>query len=286
RRHDQHRRRTSGSGASMRPSGSRLAARKTAMSTRCGRDAAALLVELTPDRPRTIGLTAASRSHSRCAQARVLSRKTMSRDGSDQPPAVLEPRESLKLWRSRLPPRAGPFSLRRCPGRVYVYSPRAFLAALGSTASRYDYDRAGWTLATKVGRAMMLKRIDHVEIVTDRLDRTVRFYTEVLGFTLKARDRIERSGLGVPIDLVYLDLGGTVVELIAYEGIAVDPAPQTEHLGYRMMALEVDDMQKTADYLRTQGVDIVWGPRVRETYSRAEICDPNGYRIELRQWFR
>ena len=37
-------------------------------------------------------------------------------------------------------------------------------------------------------------------------------------------------------DLVYLDLGGTVVELIAYEGAAIDPAPQTEHLGYRMIA--------------------------------------------------
>jgi hypothetical protein len=36
-----------------------------------------------------------------------------------------------------------------------------------------------------------------------------------VGFTVKARDRIERSGLGVPIDLVYLDLGGTVVELIS-----------------------------------------------------------------------
>ena len=57
-------------------------------------------------------------------------------------------------------------------------------------------------------------------------------------------------------------------------------------LGYRMIALEVDDMQKTVDYLRTKGVDIVWGPTVRETYSRAEICDPNGYRIELRRWFR
>jgi glyoxylase I family protein len=99
-------------------------------------------------------------------------------------------------------------------------------------------------------------------------------------------DRIERSGLGVPIDLVYLDLGGTVVELISYEGVTVDPAPQTEHLGYRMIALEVDDMQKTADYLKTKGVAIVWGPRVHETYSRAEICDPNGYHIELRQWFR
>jgi hypothetical protein len=38
--------------------------------------------------------------------------------------------------------------------------------------------------------------------------------------------------------------GGTVVELIAYEGASVEPAPQKEHLGYRVIALEVDDMQK------------------------------------------
>ena len=117
-------------------------------------------------------------------------------------------------------------------------------------------------------RIVMFKRIDHVEIVTDQLDRTVQFYTEVLGFTVKARDQIDRSGLDVPIDLVYLDLGGTVVELISYEGVSVDPAPKNEHLGYRMIALEVDDMQKATDYLKTKGVDIVWGPRVRETYVR------------------
>ena len=89
--------------------------------------------------------------------------------------------------------------------------------------------------------------------------------------------------------LVALDQNSTiiaVVELISYDGALVDPAPQTEHLGYRMIALEVDDMQRTTEYLKTKGVDIVWGPRVRETYSRAEICDPNGYPIELRQWFR
>ena len=132
----------------------------------------------------------------------------------------------------------------------------------------------------------MFKRIDHVEVVTGQMDRALQFYTEVLGFTVRARDRIDRSGLGVPIDLVYLDLGGTVVELISYEGVTVDPAPEKEHIGYRMIALEVDDMEKTANYLRTRGVDIVWGPRVREIYSRAEICDPDGNRIELRQWFR
>jgi hypothetical protein len=52
-----------------------------------------------------------------------------------------------------------------------------------------------------------------------------------------------------------------------------------------MIALEVDDMQQTADYLKTKGVDIVWAPRIRETYSRAEIREPSGYHIELGQWF-
>jgi glyoxylase I family protein len=132
----------------------------------------------------------------------------------------------------------------------------------------------------------MFKRIDHVEIVTDQPDRTVEFYTEVLGFTIKTRDRIERSGLGTPMDLVYLELGGATVELISYEGIALERAAQNERLGYRMIALEVDDMQETTEYLKSKGIDIVWGPKYRETYARAEICDPSGNHIELRQWFR
>jgi glyoxylase I family protein len=130
----------------------------------------------------------------------------------------------------------------------------------------------------------MFKRIDHVEIVTARQDETVAFYTEILGFREKARDRIARPD-GTALNLVYLDLGGTVVELMSWDGVPVGPEPQKEHLGYRMIALEVDDMQKAADYLKGKGVDIVWGPMVRDTYARAEICDPNGYRIELRHWF-
>ena len=131
----------------------------------------------------------------------------------------------------------------------------------------------------------MFKRIDHVEIVTNQPERSVEFYTGVLGFKVRSRDRIDGSPLGVPMGLVYLDLGGTTVELISYEGASVDPAPRTEHLGYRMMALEVDDMQTTVEYLRTKVIEIVWGPKVREKYARAEIRDPNGFHIELRQWF-
>ena len=131
----------------------------------------------------------------------------------------------------------------------------------------------------------MFKRIDHIEIVTEHLEQTVQFYSAILGFKVRSRDRIDRSALGVPMNLAYLDLGGTTIELISYEGGSVGPAPQDEHLGYRMMALEVEDMQKTVEYLKTKGIDVVWGPKLREKYARAEIQDPNGFHIELRQWF-
>jgi glyoxylase I family protein len=132
----------------------------------------------------------------------------------------------------------------------------------------------------------MFKRIDHVEIVTDEPARTEAFYTEVLGFRVTRRDRVETAAGAGAIDIVYLDLGGTGVELISYGSQAVAPAPAAEHLGYRMMALEVADMRAALDYLSARGVEAVWGPRYRQDYARAEIRDPNGYHIELRQWFR
>jgi catechol 2,3-dioxygenase-like lactoylglutathione lyase family enzyme len=130
----------------------------------------------------------------------------------------------------------------------------------------------------------MFKKIDHVEIITDDLDRSVDFYINVLGFTPKLRQHIERSTLGVPLDVVLLDLGGTAVELLSYRGATVAPSPTGEQLGNRMMALEVEDLDRALDYLKTKGIEPSWGPRVTEgQYCRAEIRNPHGHRIELRQ---
>ena len=130
----------------------------------------------------------------------------------------------------------------------------------------------------------MFKKIDHVEIVTNEPDKSVEFYTGVLGFKLKFRDRVALGDAGGSLGIAYLDLGGTAIELLTYEGVPAEPAPQKLQLGYRMMALEVEDMRKTLEYLKTKGIDPVWGPVYREKYARAEIRDPNGYHIELRQW--
>ena len=109
----------------------------------------------------------------------------------------------------------------------------------------------------------MFKRIDHIEIVTDKLDATVAFYTDVLGFTVGARDRIERPD-GSALNLVYLGLGGTTVELMNWEGVPVGPKadPEAEHLGYRMMAVEVDDMKEALGLPQDQGRRGGLGPGV------------------------
>lgn len=127
----------------------------------------------------------------------------------------------------------------------------------------------------------MFRRIDHVELLTADPARAERFYTEVLGFRVR-----ERMSVPGGLQLTYLDLGGTTVELMCYADTPVDPAPKMEHLGYRMIALEVEDMQKALDYLKAKGVEAAWGPVTRPAYARAEIRDPDGNPIELRQWMR
>jgi len=38
--------------------------------------------------------------------------------------------------------------------------------------------------------------------------------------------------------------------------------------------------------LKAKGIEPAWGPVRRPSYARAEICDPDGNHIELRQWVR
>ena len=129
----------------------------------------------------------------------------------------------------------------------------------------------------------MFKRIDHIELLTAQPARTIDFYTGVLGFKVRARDRIPSTPLG-PLDLVYLDLGGTTVEVMCYPDAKIPTNSFDQTLGYRMMALEVEDMDRALALLKTKGVEPSWGPVRRPTYARTEIRDPDGNSIELRQW--
>jgi glyoxylase I family protein len=132
----------------------------------------------------------------------------------------------------------------------------------------------------------MFKRIDHIELLTAAPERTVAFYTGVLGFQKRERWRIPETPSG-PLDLVFLELGGTTVEVMCYpDAKAIPSRSEEQRLGWQCLALEVDDMDGALKMLKEKGVEAAWGPVKRPDYARAEIRDPDGNPIELRQWYR
>lgn len=127
----------------------------------------------------------------------------------------------------------------------------------------------------------MFKRIDHVEVIPADFDRTIRFYTEVLGFHIKERKKASRPPME---EIAYVALGDTMVELMRVTAPA--PASTLFKVGYPRIALEVDDMDKAIEYLKGKAVKISVPPMNLGTSLRAEIEDPDGLSIELRQWFK
>ncbi len=102
----------------------------------------------------------------------------------------------------------------------------------------------------------MFTRIDHVELLPSDVERTLAFYQEILGFRLAARHPVDSPLLK---EVVYLKLGDTMVEVLSARtpaSGALDPS----QVGYRLLALALG------------------------TSTRAEIRDPDGLPIELRQW--
>ena len=126
----------------------------------------------------------------------------------------------------------------------------------------------------------MFKRIDHVEIIPRDFERSIGFYTGVLGFTVKQRLKVAASPLE---EIAYLELGDTLLELMRVPDAACATA-EPWSAGYRMMALEVEDMDQAIVYLAGKGVTITWGPVDLGKSKRAEIHDTDGFPIELRQW--
>ncbi len=127
---------------------------------------------------------------------------------------------------------------------------------------------------------MIFKRVDHVEIVPRSAEETIDFYVNVLGFKIRSRHEVKIPPMK---EVIYLELGDTVVEIIS----ADHPKPKSENpweIGYRGIALEVEDMVKAVDYLKGKGIRIARDPVDLGDSFRGEIRDPDGLIIELRQW--
>ncbi|HXZ92725.1 MAG TPA: lactoylglutathione lyase [Burkholderiales bacterium] len=122
-------------------------------------------------------------------------------------------------------------------------------------------------------------RMLHTMLRVGDLERSVRFYTDVLGMKLlRTTDRPEQK-----YSLAFVGYDGedrsAVLELTYNYGVA------RYDLGtaYGHVAIEVDDIAKTCDAVRSKGGRVTRepGPVKGGTTVIAFVEDPDGYKIEF-----
>jgi len=122
----------------------------------------------------------------------------------------------------------------------------------------------------------MLQRIDHTAVTVSDMERSMRFYTEVLGFV--AHETIDIPDLHIE----YLKLGDSLLELFAVKNAAGDPRRQIDQVGFQHLCLLSDDVEGDAVRLKEKGVNFTMEPQAAEGVKKiAFFEDPDGVNIEL-----
>lgn len=113
---------------------------------------------------------------------------------------------------------------------------------------------------------MPVVEIGHILLRTRDLERSLAFYEDVLGLTIRKHGQARDGG-----PLVGLDQG------LALTTGRVDGESPIEHLAFRGAG-----MAALAERVRSHGVTIVDGPAVTEEYGTSiYVEDPDGNRIEV-----
>jgi len=121
---------------------------------------------------------------------------------------------------------------------------------------------------------MAIQRSHQIGAVTPDLARAEAFYTQVLG--LPVVDRLQGDGMNI----AFVDLGGTWLELIEQKESTEPPAPNRKGFGH--LALEVDDVDATYRDLVAKGVQFHVPPTTATGGIRlAFFRDPDGLELEL-----
>lgn len=122
-------------------------------------------------------------------------------------------------------------------------------------------------------------RLLHTMIRTGNLDRSIEFYTNVLGMRLLRRKDYPDG----KFTLAFIGYGDesehAVIELTYNWGVE----SYDLGTGFGHIAIEVDDVYKATEEIRKHGGKIIReaGPMKHGTTVIAFVCDPDGYKIEL-----
>ena len=122
-------------------------------------------------------------------------------------------------------------------------------------------------------------RILHTMIRVGDLDRSIKFYTEVLGMKLLRKKDYPDGKFTLAFVGYGSESDNTVIEL-TYNW---DTDQYDLGSGFGHLAIEVDDVYKATEEVRNRGGKIIRdaGPMNAGTTIIAFVEDPDGYQIEL-----
>ena len=122
-------------------------------------------------------------------------------------------------------------------------------------------------------------RLLHTMVRVGDLDRSIAFYTDVLGMKLLRRQDYPEGKFTLAFVGYGDEASNSVIELTYNWGVAEYELGN----GFGHIALEVDDVYRAADEIRQRGGTILReaGPMNAGTTIIAFVADPDGYPIEL-----
>ncbi len=132
----------------------------------------------------------------------------------------------------------------------------------------------------------MIKTIDHIGIMTNDLEKSVKFYTDVLGFSIAMKMEMAEAGLSV----VFVEKEGSKIEIMEYRGknaqkrskgveiaIGGHSIPINDHISF-----SVDNIEDTVNEFKEKRVIFDLEPiELEGGIKLAYFKDPDGSRIEL-----
>ena len=163
----------------------------------------------------------------------------------------------------------------------------------------------------------MIKRIIHFNVVCSDIEKSLEFYVDLLGGHLlgnreKAtiiKRKTESKGVGIALGLgdtaeykgwvlrFGYDKNATVLDLLQWTKppSTGKPYDRINNVGITRISLEVDDVDKVYNYLKSKGVEFISPPQVadltpeipgKDLIKIATAMDPDGIFVQLEEFIQ
>jgi catechol 2,3-dioxygenase-like lactoylglutathione lyase family enzyme len=138
----------------------------------------------------------------------------------------------------------------------------------------------------------MIKDVRHVGIMVSDMEKSLKFYRDLLGLKVKSLEDEEgefldnmlaHENVKNKVAKLYAKNGNALIELIDSRSYANKKDRDFFTIGASHFSLTVDDLEKTYDYLVKNGVKFTAPPQqTPDRFAKVTFCeDPDGTPIEL-----